>query len=138
MLTLEQDTLVFRFPEVHEQARTSIGLQITLRIPDDTKEYPLPPGLGSFPLRHTEDFGSKVPEQWRLRGGVMLPMFAAEAMWLSFAHAEHDYPCAIKIAGGKINAVSGKPWKPELDPAENDYIVTPPQPWLDGFAVGQG
>ncbi len=36
-----------------------------------------------------------------MRGGVMLPMFATEAMWLSFAHGDEDYPCAIKIAGGK-------------------------------------
>jgi hypothetical protein len=30
--------------------------QRTLRIPDDGKLYPLPPGLGSFPLRHLQDY----------------------------------------------------------------------------------
>ena len=37
--------LTFRFPEVHEDAGCSIVFQRTLRIPDDEKEYPLPPGL---------------------------------------------------------------------------------------------
>ena len=51
--------------------------------------------------------------------------------------ALEPYPCAIKIAAGKINAVSGKPWKPELDGTERDYVVVPEQPWLDGFCVAK-
>ena len=57
MITLEGDHLVFRFPEVHEDAGYSIRFQRTLRIPDDEKEYPLPPGLGEFPLRLAEPWG---------------------------------------------------------------------------------
>ena len=45
MITLEGHDLIFRFPEVHEHARTAIHFQRTLRIPDDGKTYPLPPGL---------------------------------------------------------------------------------------------
>ena len=139
MITLESDTLVFRFPEVHKHARTEIEFQRTLRIPDDTKEYPLPPGLGRFPIRHTEDFKAKLPKDWLERGGVMLPLHRAEAMWISFRRSRHGagYPCAIKIAAGKINAVSGKRWQPELDASERDYIVVPEQPWLDGYCVAQ-
>jgi hypothetical protein len=138
MLTLEKDNLVFRFPATHEHAETSIELQITLRIPDDTKEYPLPPGLGRFPLRHTEDLGTRVPKEWVVRGGILLPMFRTEALWLNFRRSENRYPCAVKVAAGKINAISGKPWKPELDPDDIDYVVIPHQPWLDGFATSMG
>ena len=69
----------------------------------------------------------------------MMPLYQAEAMWILFRSGRRSlaYPCAIKIAAGKINAVSGKPWKPELDPAERDYIVVPEQPWLDGFCVAK-
>jgi len=139
MITLESDTLVFRFPEVHKHARAEIEFQRTLRIPDDTKEYPLPPGLGRFPIRHTEDFKPKLPKDWLDRGGVMVPLRRAEAMWISFrsSHRGERYPCAIKIAAGKINAVSGKRWQPELDVSERDYIVVPEQPWLDGYCVAQ-
>jgi len=75
MITLEKDRLVFSFPEVHEDARLDITFQRTLRIPDDDRTYPLPPGLGNFPLRHVDDFADRVPANWRPRGGVMLPMF---------------------------------------------------------------
>ena len=51
MIALENDRLVFRFPEVHEEAGCSIEFQRTLRIPDDGTDYPLPPGLGNFLLR---------------------------------------------------------------------------------------
>src|SRR5215510_8109046 len=116
MITLEGDRLSFRFPEVHDHASTAIEFQRTLRIPDDGKHYPLPPGLGAFPLRHLEDFAQRMPENWRERGGVMMPLYQAEAMWLLFRSQCRSlaYPCAIKIAAGKINAISGKPWKIEL------------------------
>src|SRR5262245_16968103 len=138
MITLEGQSLVFRFPEVHEDARTAIEFERTLRIPDDGKTYPLPPGLGAFPLEHVEDYESRVSKDWSDRGGVRMPLYQAEAMWISFGGSwSEGYPCAIKIAAGKINAVSGKPWKPELDGAENDYLVVPPQPWLDGFYIAK-
>ena len=140
MITLEGDSLVFRFPEVHEHARTAMHFQRTLRIPDDGKTYPLPPGLGAFPLQHVEDYETRVPKDWSERAGVMMPLYQAEAMWISFGGGgwrSQGYPCAIKIAAGKINAVSGKPWKPELDDTERDYIVVPEQPWLDGFCIAK-
>jgi len=139
MMTLERDSLIIRFPEVHPKAETRISFQRTLRIPDDTKEYPLPPGLGRFPLVHTDDFAARLPKAWRERGGVMLPMHRAEAMWISF-EGRHTagYPCAIKIAAGKINAVSGKRWRGSLSKAERDYVVVPGQPWLDGYCVAKG
>jgi hypothetical protein len=139
MITLEGSSLVFRFPEVHEDASTKIQFQRTLRIPDDGKHYPLPPGLGAFPLRHVEDYAKRVPAAWRDRWGVMMPLYQAEAMWISFSGGRwlHGFPCAVKIAAGKINAVSGKSWKPELDASEGDYVVVPEQPWLDGFCVAK-
>jgi hypothetical protein len=139
MITLEGDSLVFRFPKVHEDASTEIQFQRTLRIPDDGKHYPLPPGLGAFPLRHLDDFAARVPKEWRERGGVMMPLYQAEAMWISFCRTRwsEGYPCAIKIAAGKINAISGKPWKPGLEASERDYVVVPEQPWLDGFCVAK-
>jgi hypothetical protein len=139
MITLERDSLVFRFPEVHEQAKTEVNFQRTLRIPDNGKHYPLPPGLGSFSLKHLEDFADRIAADWRERAGVMMPLYQAEAMWLSFTgRNRHDaYPFALKIAAGKINAVSGKSWQPDLDASERDYVVVPEQPWLDGFCVAK-
>jgi len=142
MPTLEDDTLVFRFPEIDKDASFSIDFQRTLRIPDTDKTYSLPPGLGSFPLRHAEDFASNLPSKTGERGGVILPMWQAEAMWLHFRNDgpeyDLDFPVAIKIAAGKINAVTGEAWRPGLHRAPQDYMVSPDQPWLDGFAIEKG
>ena len=135
MIELISNTLSFSAPEVHQDARLEITFQRTLRIPDDDNSYPLPPGLGEFPMRHVDDFASRVPAIWREHGGVMLPMYQSEAMWMSFSC---DYPFAVKIATGKINAVTGKPWSEKLSHRPQDYVVTPDQPWLDGFCVEKG
>lgn len=114
MLTLEKNQLVFRFPEVHKDAVCRIEFQRTLRIPDDNREYPLPPGRGPFPLSHVDDYRESIPAEWVKHGGVLLPMAQAEALWIRFTS---KYPFAVKIAAGKINAVSGEAWSPELKPS---------------------
>ena len=143
MIELRNDTLVISFPDVHPDARLRISFQRTLRIPDDGRAYPLPPSIGAFPIRHVDDFASDVQARWLERGGVMLPMFQAEAMWLDFGSnilPEHgaEYPFAIKIAAGKINAASGEAWREGLHRGPQDYLVAPEQPWLDGYCVDKG
>jgi hypothetical protein len=143
MIELKRDRLVFSFPEVHPEARLEIEFQRTLRIPDDGKDHFLPPGLGSFPLKHVDDFAGGVPGQWLEHGGVMLPMNQAEAMWIMFNSAHisghgAEYPFAVKIAAGKIDAVSGEQWTNGLHGVPQDYLAVPEQPWLDGFCVEKG
>lgn len=137
MIELQGDALVFRFPEVHADAVLRIQFQRTLRIPDDGRDYPLPPGLGAFPLRHVDDFAARVPESWMRRGGVMLPMYQSEAMWLHFS-SPRGYPFAVKVATGKINAVTGEGWRDGLNRGPQDYLPVPEQPWLDGYCVEKG
>lgn len=134
MIELMNNQLTFRFPEVHKKAACSIDFQRTLRIPDDNREYPLPPGLGRFPVEHVDDFSNKLPDTWRTRGGVFIPMYQSEALWINFSD---DYPCAVKIAAGKINAVSGESWSNGLSNDPQDYAVIPEQLWLDGFNVSE-
>ena len=143
MIELKRDQLVFSFPDVHPQAKLSIEFQRTLRIPDDDQTYPLPPGLGKFPLRHVDDYAQNVPSKWLQRGGVMLPMYQSEAMWLNFDsdmidRHEVSYPFAVKVATGKQCAVSGEPWREGLCREPQDYLVAPDQPWIDGFVVEKG
>ena len=142
MITLEADRLVFSFPEVHADATCTIDFQRTLRIPDDGKDYPLPPGFGTFPLRHLDDFTPQAPEKWLARGGVIMPMSQAEATWINFGglgwFGGDRYPFAVKIATGKINAVTGEGWVNHLNDGPQDYVVLPTQPWLDGYCVEKG
>jgi hypothetical protein len=137
MIELQNDTLSVSFPEVHPEARLQITFQRTLRIPDDDRNYPLPPSLGSFPLRHVDDFADRLPAAWRRRGGVMLPMYQSEAMWLSF-HSPTRYPFAVKVAAGKRDALTGEAWKDGLTRDPQNYMPVPGQPWLDGFVVEKG
>src|SRR6476620_11828238 len=142
MPTLEHNRLVFRFPQIEREANFSIDFQRTLRIPDSDETYPLPPGLGSFPVQHVEDHADKLPAQTTSRGGVILPMWQAEAMWLNFSNQgpgwDLAFPVAIKVAAGKINAVTGEAWRTGLHRDPQDYMVSPEQPWLDGFAIETG
>ncbi|WP_108651326.1 hypothetical protein [Dongshaea marina] len=135
MIELKNNQLIFRFPEVHPKAVGQIDFMKTLRIPDDVRQYPLPAGIGSFHLEHIEDHVKRVPEHWRSRGGVLLPMHQSEAMWINFSG---DYPMAIKIATGKINAITGEAWTNELSDEPQDYVVLSEQPWLDGYAIERG
>lgn len=135
MIELKNDRLVFSFPEIHPEAKCTIDFQRTLRIPDDNREYSLPPGLGQFPLSHVDDHEETVPETWLTRGGVFMPMYQAEAMWIYF---HGSYPMAIKVAAGKIDAITGEDWKDDISRKRQDYLVVPDQPWLDGFNVDEG
>ncbi|MFD3518003.1 hypothetical protein [Streptomyces sp. NPDC058657] len=107
----------------------------TLRLPE-TGTHPLPPGLGEFPVRRIADYADTVPEAWRARGGVMLPVYLREAMWLSFAGTRE--PAALQVGVGKVCAVSGKPWCGRLSRDPQNYVVLPRQPWLDGINSGTG
>lgn len=117
----------------------AVSFQRTLRIPDDGDTYPLPPGLGQFPICRVEDYESRVPSSWKEHGGVFIPMYQREALWLSFDGADWR-PNAVKVAVGKINAISGKRLHDGLNRSRRrqDYIVCPDQPWLDGINAGKG
>ena len=137
MITLHRNQLRFDFPEVHPDAVCTVELIRTLRIPDDGLEYPLPPGFDRFPLQHLDDHAARLPERWRRRGGVLMPMHQAEAMWINFG-SPGRYPFALKIATGKVCAVSGDEWVNNLNLDPQDYVVVPDQPWLDGYCVEKG
>ena len=77
----------------------ALDFQRTLRIPDDGKTYPLPPGLGTFPVSRVEDYKDRVPGAWLEHGGVFIPMYQREALWINF-HARYWKPNAVKVAVG--------------------------------------
>ncbi|MDD4340896.1 MAG: hypothetical protein PHO14_01530 [Kiritimatiellae bacterium] len=144
MIELKEQALAFSFPDIHPSAKVQITFQRTLRIPDDGKDYPLPPGLGNFPLVHVDDYAKHVPASWSEHGGVILPMYQSEALWINFrGHSDEErqvtYPFALQIATGKINAVSGHSWEPGLHRSpRQDSAVVPIQPWIDGYCVDKG
>ncbi|WP_353472504.1 hypothetical protein PVT71_00305 [Salipiger sp. H15] len=140
MISLENDRLEIRFPNIAIDAGIHIDFQRTLRIPDDGRDHFLPPGLGRFPLRHVEDCALGGLEHRKARGGIVMPIFQTDALWLNFGSFGGLYPklpVALKIGAGKINAVSGLRWAEGLSQDPQDYVVLPGQPWLDGFNTGR-
>lgn len=117
--------------------RFAVAFQRTLRIPDDGRTYPLPPGFGPLPVYKVEDFIDRVPAAWREQGGAFIPMYQREALWLSFA-GPRWHPNAAKVAIGGVNALSGEREQPGLRDDPQNYIVTPNQPWLDGIKTAAG
>ena len=112
----------------------AVSFERTLRIPE-TGLHPLPPGLGEFPLRRVQDYPDRVPAEWLAHGGVMLPVYQREAMWLSFHSFE---PAALQVGIGKVCAVSGEHWRDRLARDPQNYVALPDQPWLDGINAGDG
>lgn len=131
------------FPSVHKAARISIALQRTFRIPDDGSEYPLPPGLGTFPMAAVDDLRGDVPAQWREEGGFVMPMYQSEALWMCFSPSGEEafgvpYPFTVKVVSGRINALTGEDDTNGLVAKPQNYCAVPEQPWLDGFCVEKG
>jgi hypothetical protein len=109
----------------------------TLRIPDDGRDYPLPPGMGRLPVFRVADYQARLPASWRSTDGLFIALYQREALWLGF-HGPDWRAQAVKLAVGGINALSGRPETPDLSNAPQDYIVCPDQPWLDGTNTGHG
>jgi hypothetical protein len=122
---------------LHIGERFSVSFQRTLRLPDDGTTYPLPPGLGLFPMHRVEDFRGRATDLMMEYGGVFIPMYQREAMWLGF-NAAGWKPSAVKVGVGKVNAISGDAWDYQLRAEPQDYIICPDQLWLDGINAGSG
>ena len=128
--------------DVRVGARFSASFQRTLRIPDDGRVYPLPPGLGAFPLFEVKDDAAHRAALPAARpGDAFIPMYQREALWIGFSAASWK-PNAVQIAAGKVNALTGRPVEEDVErPLRTDpqnYVVCPDQPWLDGINVGPG
>ncbi|MEP6921474.1 MAG: hypothetical protein ABI967_10145 [bacterium] len=116
----------------------SLSFKRTLRIPDDGTEHQTPPNFGVFPIYRVSDYADRLPESWRREGGVFIPMYQREALYLRFENEKPWQPCAVKVALGQINAVSGERETTSLSTNQQDYLVCPPQLWLDGINSGRG
>jgi len=123
-----------------------ISFHRTVRVPDNGDINNLPPSLGTFPLYKASDFDN-LPAHVKAKSKFFLPMYQREAMWISFTCNE---PFAVKTYMGGINAVSGESHREtertiehrainmQRDENFQDYMVTPDQLWLDGFADEDG
>jgi hypothetical protein len=124
------------FEEIQVGRFAKISFMRTLRVPDDGKSYPLPMGLGRFPIHRVADYAEKVPNSWLKEGGFFIPMYQGEAMYMNFEGVDW-HPNIAKICVGRINAITAEKYSNELSSIKQDYVVIPDQRWLDGVATGK-
>lgn len=123
------------------------SFQRTPRMPDDNKLHQLPGSLGAYDLFSVEAYADRLPDKIIAEGGVFLPMWQREALWIDFDSSRMNsfggpsQKYAVRVFVGKINAVSGLKMgeePPEGEEQKQDYIVLPGQEWLDGICVEPG
>jgi hypothetical protein len=112
--------------------RFSFQLERTLRVPDDGREYPLPPTFGAFPVHRFA--AHRKPATHGARFFIAIRQW--EALWITF-DAPAWRPNAVQIHAGGVNVLTGESSHRLLSRPQN-YIVCPEQPWLDGFKTERG
>lgn len=87
----------------------------------------LPPSLGLCEIYKVSDYATACPKNWDERA-YFIALHDIEALWLAFTSTE---PTALIIGAGGINALTGEKLIAQLE--EENYLVVPTQPWLDGW-----
>lgn len=123
-----------KFTYALEMGNVAVEFIRTCRIPA-TEGYTsmLPANCGKFPVYNVADYSDTVPEEWKLEG-CFIPMDYHEAMWMNF-RVKPGAVVAMLIAAGRINVVTGDDLEAMLRNDPQNYIVCPPQPWIDGFMM---
>ncbi|KAK0738886.1 hypothetical protein B0T18DRAFT_492746 [Schizothecium vesticola] len=123
-----------------------ISFMRTVRIPEDGKTYELPPSLGEFPLFDVRPFTELLPASMATQGGVFLPMYQLEAMWINF-QCHRGKRFVVRPYLGGVNGITGEHVLGDMGSLlrkmnklakDQDYIVLPNQKWLDGVSTAPG
>lgn len=109
-----------------------VNLHRTVKVRDNNESSNLPPSLGTFEIYKVSDYLDKCPKTWS-KDDCFIAMHSEEAMWISLQTCE---PVAIVVGAGSINAINGNPITEKLE--KDGYLVSPPQPWLDGWKGDDG
>ena len=110
-----------------------ISFHRTVRVPDGRQPSNLPPSLGRMDLYPVAKYAKRCPENWE-KEAHFLALHETEAMWMSFRPIVH--PVAMLVGAGGINALTGEKLGITLE--KDNYLVAPPQPWLDGWKDKDG
>lgn len=105
----------------------------TVRVPDGRRPSNLPPSLGRMDLYPVAKYAKRCPENWE-KDAYFLALHETEAMWMSFRPLSD--PIAMLVGAGGINALTGEKLGITLE--KDNYLVAPPQPWLDGWKDRDG
>lgn len=109
-----------------------INFHRTIRVPEGRVASSLPPSLGRMKLYKVSDYKDNCPQDWA-QDAYFGALHPSEAMWISFASSS---AVAVLIGAGGVNALTAKKLGTTLEP--DNYLVCPPQPWIDGWKGEDG
>ena len=104
---LDYATSTSGFLKLEVDRNLHIQFHRTVRMPDDNRLHQLPPSLGVFPLYNVGAFSDRLPESIAKSGGVFLPMWQREAMWIQLESSDSKAMYAVRVNVGQVNAISG-------------------------------
>jgi hypothetical protein len=104
----------------------TVALHRTVRVAEGRAPAALPPSLGSMELHKVSDYRASCPPDWE-DDAAFVCLHPKEALWLSF-RPHHGGPVAILCGAGGLTGE-----KLSLELAQGNYMVAPPQPWIDGW-----
>jgi hypothetical protein len=105
----------------------------TVRVADGRVPSNLPPSLGTMKVYKVADYKDRCPKEWD-EGAFFVALHDTEALWISFRSS--GVPVAVLVGAGGINALTGEKLGTKLE--KDNYLVAPPQPWLDGWKSDDG
>ena len=92
MIELLNNQLTFRFRRSTESRRVASTSSAPCGSLDDNRN--IPPQAWVVSVEHVDDFADKLPDTWRTHGGVFMPMYQSEALWINFSC---DYPAPSRL-----------------------------------------
>ena len=110
-----------------------VNFHRTVRVQDGRVPSSLPPSLGRMVIHPVSQYRKQCPKSWS-DDSCFVALHDVEAMWMSF-HPQAG-PCAVLVGAGGVNALTGKKLGTVLQ--QDNYLVCPPQPWLDGWKDKDG
>ena len=105
--SLDCATSTSGFLKLEVDRNLHIQFHRTVRMPDDNRLHQLPPSLGVFPLYNVSAFSDRLPGSIAKSGGVFLPMWQREAMWIQLESSDSEAMYAVRVNVGQVNAISG-------------------------------
>ena len=112
------------------QPKLTVNFQQRPGPPNDAKLYVFSAGLVDVPLCPAANFPDKLPASWLAETDFLALMNASEPFLIGFTA---NYPFAVKLAVGSLDAVTGESALVSLQKEPPNYLVVSGESTVDGI-----
>lgn len=108
----------------------TVKFQRPPRPPDDARIYVFSTGWEEVPLRPATDFLETLPASWLKQTAFLMPINASDPFLIRFTS---NYPFAVKLALGNLDAVTGESPLSGLQKEPRNYLVVSGESTVKGI-----